>query len=90
MTYSEIGECPYCNSSWNGGDILSVLSKHNSYATYTPEEIFKMAESYGYTKSQPMYFSHLIGIEDLLSDRIGHYECPFCKCRFERSEIIHQ
>ena len=90
MTYSEIGTCPYCNSSWNRGDILHVLREHNKSNPYTEEELLKMAKSYGYTIEQPRYFSHLVGIEDLLRDRIGYYECPFCKCRFERSEIMEQ
>ena len=77
------GKCPVCKTSWDDGPILDVFleqKKKGHWKKETEEDIKKYIEE---CYSPPYRFSKLIGIEDLVQDKIVKYMCPECECEFQ-------
>ena len=91
----EYDQCPHCQKQFEKKDILEHFlnakndEKHNQhefYKDYTDDEIYKVAEMYGYTKENPQYFENdITGIEySRLYDGILIYQCNSCKHHWGR------
>jgi len=79
------GNCPQCEKSWDGGDILEEMKKLEIYFGRTDAYIEKKAESYyGYSQTHKRRFSHLM-TNRLPHSSLAHYTCPYCKSTFEES-----
>lgn len=69
--------CPHCNYLLDDGDIyermLEMLMDEGAAA--------RVAESYGWSKENPLRFSKIMGIYSWEYDRITHHECPECRER---------
>jgi len=81
---SKFGECPKCNRNWDKGRIWKIWRELEIYDKFTDDELKEM-EKKNYSK--PYHFSKLVYVKNLYDKRFNHYQCPFCKNKFLRSEI---
>jgi len=68
---TQLKECPHCKFNLDDGDIYEVLRGHESYKKYSDEEVKQFAGHYGWTETNRIHGSKLIGV-DL------KYMCPNC------------
>lgn len=78
-TLNRLGKCPNCGVSWDGGDILEVLSKLNAFMNKSYEEVRAIAvDCYGWDEENKKHFSNLVKIENKVHN-ISAEECPSCR-----------
>ena len=91
------GDCPVCETSWDGGDRYEVLRADPFYSGKTDEEVKISASQYGWSENTPTRITKILGIEipwDHPDYREGHgvefYQCPECNTIWNRfkGEII--
>lgn len=74
--------CPNCNHSWKGMDVVEYLRMMDVYTHKTEEELQKIAALYGWTKENPVAFSKAKII--LRADNQGFLlQCPNCKTVYD-------
>jgi hypothetical protein len=80
------GNCPECGSSWDAGDIFTVLRTQDWCKDKTDDELRAyIQECY----SPPYKFSRIIGVQLPYShpdhyDGVSYWQCPDCKHQFPR------
>lgn len=79
-TIDRYGECPNCQVSWDGGNILQEMIKLDILIGETYENILSMAnKNYGYTVENQKRFSNLISRELKDETKTIVYQCPECR-----------
>lgn len=81
--------CPHCSIKFKQSDVLEHFMNakndinhphYNYYKDYSDEDIYEMAQSYGYDKDKPVYFQHDITLMEYsrLYDGGLLYKCNHC------------
>ncbi len=87
FTINDLGCCPECGSSWDGGDIAQTyIKKRDEGEPYfqgkSDQDIIDYVNS---SYSPPYKWSRLIGIEiQGHYDGISRWMCPDCKTEWDR------
>lgn len=82
-SFNKHGHCPNCNTDFDGGDILQVLSNLSVFAGKGQKEVLKFAtETYGYTIENQRRFSNTIAFQLAHSGTV-YYRCPSCRAVFD-------
>lgn len=80
------GLCPACNTNWDSGDMLDVLGKLAVFANKRPDEVAKIASSYGWTPGNKARFSNVIIVTFPIAPNrpaeTTFYQCPRCIVTF--------
>lgn len=74
------GQCPNCETGWDGGDVVEVLGNLDVFKHKGQKELLQIAaECFGYTPLNPLRFTRLNSI-DLTGLRHGEgfWQCPVC------------
>jgi hypothetical protein len=81
------GNCPECNYSWDGGDVLEIMKSRNE--NVSDEDLLIQAKRiYNWTPENPRRFNHLIYVEPSDGDydftgQNGYYQCPNCNVAWD-------
>lgn len=74
------GQCPNCETGWDGGDVVEVLAELDVFKIKGQKELLQIAaECFGYTPTNPLRFTRLNSIDLTGPDHgKGFWQCPIC------------
>lgn len=76
--------CPDCGANWDAGDVYETLRNSDLYKDETDEQVRESAAHYGWSETNKVRFSNLIGLYSIERDRTFSWQCPKCNHTWPR------